>query len=331
MILLAGTTLLLPMLAACTHQPAAGPAEHEELAFGPYLWQAVLYLLGQQPDDYAGYLSLGFEQRVLIGMLLAGLLAGLLGVNVLALRMSFFGEAISHASILGIGLGLLLASINQVADAATARSYALAAVALVALLAAFAIVLLRRVSQLAGETVIAVVMAACVSGGNILVHQVGRPAELAALLLAGDPNYLTNPDLWILAALLVSVLGFSWFSYNAVVLAAVSAPLGRRGPIRPMLLEMSLSGLLAVTIALLIQHIGVLVVSFLLVVPAAAARNLAGGAGALLRWSVAIALFSAVMGSALSSWRGNWPTGSTVVLVSCGCFALSLILARLRR
>ena len=81
-----------------------------------------------------------------------------------------------------------------------------------------------------------------------------------------------------------------------------------------------------------VQAVGVFLVTALLVVPAATARNLSQSAGAMFWWALAISVVSAVSGLLISAQ--NWAqtaTGATIVLVACACFAASLVVARLRQ
>ena len=77
--------------------------------------------------------------------------------------------------------------------------------------------------------------------------------------------------------------------------------------------------------------VGVLLVTALLIVPAACARNLAQTAGGMFWWAIAVSLSSAVAGLALSvqPWMGT-ATGATIILVSCAWFLVSVIVAAAR-
>ena len=91
------------------------------------------------------------------------------------------------------------------------------------------------------------------------------------------------------------------------------------------------AGLLALIVMFSVQAVGVLLVTALLIVPAAAARNLARSAGRMFWWALVISLSSAVTGLLVSAqdWAAT-ATGATVVLASCAWFVLSMAISALR-
>ena len=91
------------------------------------------------------------------------------------------------------------------------------------------------------------------------------------------------------------------------------------------------AGLLALIVMFSVQAVGVLLVTALLIVPAAAARNLARSAGRMFWWALVISVSSAVVGLLVSAqdWAST-ATGATIVLVACGWFVLSMVAITLR-
>jgi zinc transport system permease protein len=92
------------------------------------------------------------------------------------------------------------------------------------------------------------------------------------------------------------------------------------------------AGLLALVVMFSVQAVGVLLVTAMLIVPAAAARNVARSAGAMFWWAMLVSLSSAVAGLFISAqdWART-ATGATIIIVACGWFLLSMAVAALRR
>lgn len=273
------------------------------------------------------WLAYDFQRNAFAALLLMAPLAGLLGVNVLTLRMGFFSDAVAHSAIVGVAVGFMLAAALPAGEAGDYHTYARWSLLLTAAAVAPLVLFIHRKASLAKDTTIAVVMAGAVSVGLILVHQLGRQ-ELLSQFFWGDVLLIDpHEDLPVLAVLLGLGVGFSLLTYNRGLMVGLSRTMAEAGGVRADRFELLFSILLAVSVASMIRLVGLLVVTAMLIVPAATGRNLARSAGGLLRWSVLVAVVSGALGLIASGYSGKWPTGATVVLASCLLFALSLPLA----
>lgn len=260
-------------------------------------------------------LALPFFQRAIIVGLILGTLMAALGVFVVLRRMSFFADAIGHSALTGIALGLLL-DINPF----------IAALAF-ALLVALLIAGVRTISRQSFDTLLGVFFAAAVSIGVIIVSLTpGYQADLVNILF-GDILTVAPLDmlLSVILALVIAVILF--FSGKALVSLTFDASLARAESIPVARHELTFLLLLAATIALSIKFVGVMLVTAMLIIPAAAAQNLAKSLSSMFVWAGAIALFAVAAGM-LASAAFNLPSGPAIVLVSTLVFIFSLFFRR---
>ncbi len=273
------------------------------------LWETVWSLA---PWSWAQY---DFMRVALLGALVMAPLFALLGCVVVSHRLAFFSEAVGHAALTGIAIGVLAGLANP-----------LGAMLLFAALLALAVTLLRRWSAASSDTIIGLLMAAAVAAGVVLLSRGGGFAKYTRYLI-GDILTLTYADVGGLALLLLLVLaGWVW-GYNRLFLVGVCRTLARSRGIAPDATESVFTLLVALAVTVSLQWVGLLVINAMLLLPAAAARNLARGAAAYVGVAVAVALFSGVTGLLLS-YYANTAAGATMALVAAGVYALSLVFRR---
>lgn len=258
---------------------------------------------------------LPFVQRALVvGLILAAVMATL-GVFVVLRRMSFFADAVGHSALTGIALGLLL-GVNPF----------LAALAF-SLLVALGIATARNFSRQSFDTLLGVFFAAAVSVGVIIVSLTpGYQANLVSILF-GDILTVAPLDIALSAVLAVVVGAILIFTGKSLVAITLDANLARAEGIPVAHHELVFLLLLAATIAVSLKFVGVLLVTAMLIIPAAAAQNLAHSLRSMFVWSVAISLAAVALGM-VASTALNLPSGPTIVLASTFAFIVSLAFKR---
>ena len=259
-------------------------------------------------------------QQALLALLLLAPMTAVMGILVVNCRMAFFAEAISHSAFTGVALGVLLSAPPDLI------------MPLFGLLVGLGIVAAQSRSSLGSDTVIGVFFSGMVAFGLAMVSRDRSLARDMQRFLYGDILSISNGEIWVLLLLFVVVLGFLSCTYNRLLYAGMNATLARTHRVPVQALQYVFCGLLALLVMFSVQAVGVFLVTALLVVPAATARNLSQSAGAMFWWALAISVVSAVSGLLISAQ--NWAqtaTGATIVLVACACFAASLVVARLRQ
>ena len=275
-----------------------------ESIFAP--WHAAVSAL---PFEWARY---GFMRLALLAVLLVSPLLGALGTVVVANRMAFFSEAIGHAAFTGIALGVLLGLTDP-----------LWSMIGFALLLTLAVTWFRRRGGLSSDTAIGLVMAFTVSLGIVILSRGGDFARYTNFLI-GDMLAITGRDVAVLAVLGLVVFALFFFFFNRLLLATLSPAIARSRAKRAGAAELAFACLLAVVVTCALPWIGILVINALLILPAAAARNLARNTAQFFAWSVAVSIVAGIAGLIVSFYAST-ATGATIVLIAMGFYLLTLV------
>lgn len=256
-------------------------------------------------------IALPFFQRALIVGVILGVLMATLGVFVVLRRISFFADAIGHSALAGIA-GALLAGVNPFIGGLA-----------VAALVAFGITGVRRMTAIALDTLLAVFFSAFVSLGVILLAlSPGYQADLISFLFGNILTVTQNDVVISLGIALVSAAILVWAG-KGFVAVALDPNLAKAEGVPVARLELILLLMLAVTIALAIKLVGVLLVTALLIIPAASAQNISRSLATMFYWSMGISVLVVVVGMVASAVLAT-PSGPTIVLTSSAVFVVSL-------
>ena len=260
----------------------------------------------------------GFMKNAFLAILLLTPLLGLLGTMAVNHQMAFFSDALGHSALTGIGLGIILGLRND-----------LVAMLVFGIIWAILICVIKQSGSASADTVISVFSSTSVAAGLLILARGGKFAKYSALLI-GDILAVTPGDLlWLLLAL-VCTLVFWALLYNALLLTSVDGFLARSRGIRTRLVECAFVVMVAVAVMLSIRWVGVMLINALLILPAAAGRNIARSARQHGVWSVVLALFSGIAGLTLSYYLDT-SAGASIVLVSALCYAVSLAVSSARK
>ena len=259
-----------------------------------------------------------FMKNAFLAILLLTPLLGLLGTMAVNHQMAFFSDALGHSALTGIGLGIILGLRND-----------LVAMLVFGIIWAILICVIRQSGSASADTVISVFSSTSVAAGLLILARGGKFAKYSALLI-GDILAVTPGDLlWLLLAL-IGTLVFWALLYNALLLTSVDSQLARSRGIRTRLVECAFVVVVAVAVMLSIRWVGVMLINALLILPAAAGRNIAQSSRQHAVWSVVLALFSGILGLTLS-YSLDTSAGASIVLVSALCYALSLAVRSFRK
>ena len=259
-------------------------------------------------------------QQALVGLLLLAPMAAVMGIIVVNFRMAFFSDAISHSAFAGVALGLIF----SVDPNWTMPAFGL--------LVGLGIMIMQRHSNLSSDTVIGVFFSAMVAFGLAIVSRDRSLARDLQRFLYGDILTISDGQILCLMVLFLILMTFQAVSYNHLLYIGLNPTLAQAHRVRVAVHQYLFTGLLALIVMFAVQAVGVLLVTALLIVPAAAARNLARSAGTMFWWALLVSLSSAVAGLLISAqdWART-ATGATIIIVACGWFLLSMIAANLRR
>lgn len=259
-------------------------------------------------------MELRFMQQALIGLVLLAPLAATMGVQVVNFRMAFFADAISHSAFTGVAIGLLT-SLNP--------RFTMPAFAL---LIGLGIIAVQRRSALSSDTVIGVFFSALIAFGLAVVSRDASLARDMQRFLYGDILTIGNGEILSLFLLFVAIMAFQAWGYNRMLYIGISPVLAKTHRVRVAAYQYIYAALLSLVVIFSVWAVGVLLVTALLIVPAATARNLTRTAGGMFWWALLVSITSAVAGLLISAqpWART-ATGATVILCSFCWFVFSLV------
>jgi ABC-type Mn2+/Zn2+ transport system permease subunit len=242
-----------------------------------------------------------------IGMAAA---AGLVGCFAVMRRMALASDAMSHVALPGIGLALAF-HFHPVLGG------------LAALLVGTLLVWgLERQTRIPTETIIGVVFSLALAVGSMLA----TGDELVDALL-GAPGTLERWELALGLAGAAAVVAFVLTQRNRLVIALVSSDIARTSGIPVARLELLYLLAFALTVALGLRYLGVLLMGSLVIIPAATAKHLARSLGGMFAIAVAVAVFSTIAGEVLAALVHR-PTGPVIIAIAAALFLASLLLRR---
>ena len=259
-----------------------------------------------------------FMKNALLAVILLTPLLGLLGTMAVNHQMAFFSDALGHSALTGIGLGIVLGLRND-----------LAAMLIFGVIWAILICLIKQSGSASTDTIISVFSSTSVPAGLLILARGGQFAKYSALLI-GDILAVTPQDLLYLLLALAGTVILWTVLYNALLMTSVDPMLARSRGIRTRLIECGFVVLVAVAVMLSIRWVGVMLINALLILPAAAGRNLARTSRQHAAWTVGIALLSGLTGLTASYYLDT-SAGATIVLVTAVFYAISLVVRGFRK
>lgn len=252
-----------------------------------------------------------FMKNALLAILLMTPLFGLLSTMVVSSRMAFFSDSLGHGAFTGIAIGALVGAFAP-----------LTSLILFSVLFALLITWIKHRTAASADTVIGVFSSTAIAVGLMIMSHGGGFSKFSPLLI-GDILSITPVDLGGLLAVDMLVL-LGWvLLFNRLLLLSVNASLARSRGISVTAVESMFAALLAVVVAVSIQWVGILIINALLVLPGAAARNLARSVKEYHLFSVMIALFSGMIGL-FSAYYLGIAAGAAIVASAAVIFFFSL-------
>ena len=257
-----------------------------------------------------------FMIRALLAVLLLTPALGLLGTMAVNHQMAFFSDGLGHSAMLGIGLGMLLGLRSD-----------LAAMLIFGVIWAVLICVIKQSGAATTDTIISVFSSTSIAGGLLLLS---RSDKLSRSLLIGDILAVMPQDLLYLLLLLIGVVVLWTVLYNDLLMTSVDPFLARSRGIRTRLIECVFVVMVAVAVMISIHWVGMMLINALLILPAAAGRNIARTSRQHAAYTVLIALFSGIVGLTVTFYL-NASAGASIVLVSAAVYALSLLVRTARK
>jgi zinc transport system permease protein len=252
--------------------------------------------------DVLSLFSLPFMQRAVLGGVLFGILGGILGSFLILRRLSLFGDTVGHSAMLGVVLAALL----ELPSTWTLIGFTVAF--------GLGVIYLIDRTDLASDTVLSISLSGSVALGTIgFSYLKGYRGNLLSILL-GDILAISNTDLILLLLLLGVTLAWLMISLPEQILLTLNNNLAVVKGIPVSSHRYLFIVLLAITIALTIRAVGILLVNGFLVIPAATARLICQEFVPFLASAAGMGALSGVMGMVISG-AFDLPSGPSIVLV----------------
>ena len=272
------------------------------------LWYQIVGLL---PFEWAQPGGMYFMKNALLAVLVITPLFGLLSTMVVQSRMSFFSDSLGRSAFTGIAIGTLCGLGDPMWGA-------------ILFAAAFALLFtyVRRHTNLASDTVIGVFSSTAVALGIFIATLGGGSFTKFNALLIGDILSVEPAKIGLLAVLLVVVIVLWVCAYNHLMLSAVHPALADSRGIKVFWQEALFSMAIAVVVTVSMTWVGLMVINSLLVLPAAASRNLARNLRQYHLFSVLGALAAGIAGL-MTSYYCEASTGACITLYLAIYFAVT--------
>ena len=259
-------------------------------------------------------LAYSFMQRGFLASLMVGVLCAVVGCYVILRSMAFLGDALAHAILPGVAIAYLL------------KGDLMVGALLAAVVVALAIGVFSRHGAIKEDTAIGILFAAALSLGVALISTIRTYAVDLTHILFGNVLGVTVGSLWLTAALGCVVLATIALLYKQFLVVSFDPVLAATLGLPAELLHNVMLILLALTIVVSLQTVGVGLVAAMLVTPAATAYLLTRRLSTMMAVSAAIGAFSSVAGLYLSFYI-NVASGAVVVLTATVIFLVVFMLA----
>ena len=231
--------------------------------------------------------------------------------------MSYYGESIAHSSLLGVGLGILLGTgINF-------------GVIIICLLFGILFLWLQQSKILSTDTLLGVLAHLALSIGIIVISLNRIKIDIEAFLF-GDILTVSSSDLWIMylgVGITILLILINWAS---LLLVTIDEDLARAEGINPIYINLLLTIVLTIVVAVSLQIIGLLLITAMLIIPAATSRRLANSPGQMALIATLVGVISVISGIFLSV-ELDAPSGPSIVVISAILFFLSYLFGLMQK
>ena len=259
------------------------------------------------------FLQYAFMKNAFLAILLITPLFAILGSMAVNNNMAFFSDALGHSALTGIALGVVLGINNDI-------------ICMVAfgVFLAMIITKIKRANTSSSDTIISVFSSTSIAIGLIILSFGGSFAKYSAYLI-GDILSIQYTELLYLLLLFVSVIIIWTVIYNKLLVLSINTSFARSRAVKVNLYENIFIILIALTVMLSIKWVGMLVINSLLILPAAAARNISRNIKQYFGFSILISFVSGVLGLVFSFYL-NTSAGASMSLIAVLIFFITFML-----
>ena len=254
-----------------------------------------------------------FILRGILAGIAVALISGLVGCFVVWKRMSYYGESIAHSSLLGVAFAILMGvSINL-------------GVVFTCLLFGILFLWLQHSKVLSSDTLLGVLAHVTLALGIIIISLNKIKIDIHAFLF-GDILTVSSSDLWGMYLGVLIAVFLICYNWSSLLLVTIDEDLAKAEGVNTLNINLLFTSILTIVVAISIQIIGLLLITAMLIIPAAASRRLANSPETMALVATLIGIVSVILGIMLSV-EIDAPSGPSIVLVSAILFFLSPLLS----
>ncbi len=262
------------------------------------------------PFEWLGY---DFMKNAFLAVLLITPIFGILGTIIVNNRMAFFSDALGHGAFTGIAIGSVIGFVQPIWSAV-----------IFSIGFSVLITIIKNKTKTSTDTVIGVFSSAAIAIGLVLVTSGGYSYNS---YLVGDLLSISSQEVGALFVLALIIIVLWILFYNKVLLVSVNISLARSRGINTLGIELAFTAIIAVAVTIVIQWVGLLIINSLLVLPAAAARNVSSNSRQYNIMAILISFVSGMIGLILSYYLDT-ATGATIVIISAFIYFITLIMRK---
>ena len=259
-----------------------------------------------------------FMKNAFLASILIAPLFALLGTMAVNNKMAFFSDALGHSAFTGIGLGVLLGMEDP-----------LLAMLAFGIFLGLVITKVKSANMVSSDTVISVFSSAAMALGIVILSASGGFAKYSSYLI-GDILTVGKNDLFMIGIVLVAAYILWAVLYNQLLLLSINRSLAASRGVKVMLVENIFVMMVAVAVMVSIRWVGILMINSLLILPAAAARNITRTSRSYHWTATVFALVSSVVGLGISYTFGT-SAGATMVLTAAVLFFITYFIGKSRK
>ena len=262
------------------------------------------------------FMQYTFMKNALIAIILVTPIFAVLGTMIVNNKMAFFSDALGHSALTGIAIGMVLGISNMNLS-----------MIFFAIIFALLLNFVKNKTSYGADTIISVFSSIAIALGLAMLAQSGNFNKYSSYLV-GDILSINSTEILYLFLAFIAVALFWYFTFNKLNVTSINTTLAKSRGVNTKLIDNIFVVLIAIIVMISIRWIGILLINSLLILPAAASRNIAKNMRSYHLISVIFSLFSGIAGLIIS-YYWNIPTGPMIVLISGAIYFITFGIRKL--
>lgn len=263
-------------------------------------------------------------QWILFGSVLLGISSGVIGCFAYLRKQSLMGDALSHAALPGVCLAFILTGTKSI-------FFFLIGAMIAGILATMSISFITRYSRIKQDSALGIILTVFFGIGIVLLTQIqhsasGNQSGLDKFLF-GQAASMVHSDVYTMAGISLFLIGVSIVFFKEFKLLSFDPGFAKGIGLPTMILDQFIMLLMVIAVVIGIQAVGVVLMAALLITPAVSARYWTEKLHVMVILAGLFGGTSGLIGTIISTWANNLPTGPLIVLSATSIFVVSIVFA----